>query len=144
MTVLEVLQAAGWLAAVWLVTVQVLVARGRLAPGTTAVRTAGGAAAVVVVAACAAASLWPVAVLGLLWLRSEVFGHRHPATVPLFTPQHGPRVHLGRHAVDVIFKIEIALVVVVAAVMFVTWAMENGVAFHNRTDRTLCELVDGC
>ena len=79
MIVAVTMQALGWVSVVWLVTVHVLIQRGRLPRDGRAYRIAGCAAAASVVAASAAEFIWPVAVLGLLWLRIEVFGHRHHA-----------------------------------------------------------------
>jgi hypothetical protein len=78
MSVAVMLQAWGWVSVVWLVTVHLLIRRGRLPQHGPAYQVAGSVAAISVVAASAAEDLWPVAVLGLLWLRVEVFGHRHP------------------------------------------------------------------
>lgn len=77
MSVAIMLQALGWVSVLWLVTVHLLIQRGRLRQNGKAYRIAGCAAAASVVAASAAEELWPVAVLGLLWLRIEVFGHRN-------------------------------------------------------------------
>jgi hypothetical protein len=105
MSVAVMLQALGWVSVLWLVTIHLLIQRGRLAQTGRAYRIAGCAAAASVVAASAAEEIWPVAVLGLLWLRIEVFGHR--AHVPECRPefQDGPgdqgadpdfgRPHLG-------------------------------------------------
>jgi hypothetical protein len=76
-TVAVLLQALGWVCVVWLVTVHLMIQRGRLPRAGRAYRVAGCAAAVSVVLASAVEEIWPVAVLGLLWLRIEVFGHRH-------------------------------------------------------------------
>jgi hypothetical protein len=76
-SVAVILQALGWVSVVGLVTVHLLIQRGRLRSDGPAYRIAGCAAAACVVAASAAEQLWPVAVLGLLWLRIEVFGHRN-------------------------------------------------------------------
>ena len=73
-----ILETLGWVPVAWLVAVLLLVDRGRLPRDGLALRIAGCAAAAVVVAAAAVANMWPVAALGLLWLRTEVFAHRHP------------------------------------------------------------------
>lgn len=73
-----ILQTLGWVPVAWLVTTHLLVERGRLARDGVALRLAGCAAAAVVITAAALANMWPVAALGLLWLRTEVFAHRHP------------------------------------------------------------------
>ncbi len=77
MSVAVVLQALGWVSVVWLVVVHALVQRGRLPRDGMAYRIAGCVAAGSVVTASVVAEIWPVVVLGLLWLRIEVFGHRH-------------------------------------------------------------------
>ncbi len=73
-----ILQTLGWVPVVWLVTAHLLVERGHGSRDGANLRIAGCAAAVVVVAAAIVANMWPVAALGLLWLRTEVFAHRHP------------------------------------------------------------------
>lgn len=77
MSVAVGLEALGWLAVVWYVVVHAVVQRGRLPRDGMAYRIAGGAAAASVVMTGVVEEIWPVAVLGLLWLRTEVFGHRH-------------------------------------------------------------------
>ena len=78
MSVAVMLQAWGWVSVIWLVAVHLLIRRGRLPQHGRAYQVAGSVAATSVIAASAAEDLWPVAVLGLLWLRVEVFGHRRP------------------------------------------------------------------
>ena len=73
-----ILQTLGWVPVLWLVTVHLLVDRRRLPRDGWALRIAACAAAAVVIAASIQADMWPLAGLGLLWLRSEVFAHRHP------------------------------------------------------------------
>jgi hypothetical protein len=89
MSVAVILQALGWVSAVGLVTVHLMIKRGRLRSDGRAYRIAGCAAAASVVAASVSAGIWPVAVLGLLWLRIEVFGHRHHVPENQF-PALGP------------------------------------------------------
>jgi hypothetical protein len=72
------MQTLGWVPVVWLVTTHLLVERGKLPRDGVALRIAGCAAAAVVITAAVVADMWPVAALGLLWLRTEVFAHRHP------------------------------------------------------------------
>lgn len=72
------LETLGWIPVVWLVTTQLFVERGRLPRDGVALRLAACGAALVVVTVAALAGLWPVAALGLLWLRTEVFAHQHP------------------------------------------------------------------
>ena len=73
-----ILQTLGWVPVLWLVTIHLLVDRQRLPRDGWALRIAACAAAGVVVTASIEADMWPLAGLGLLWLRSEVFAHRHP------------------------------------------------------------------
>lgn len=87
MSVAVMLQALGWVSVVGLVAVHLLIQHGRLRPDGPAYRIAGCGAASCVVAASAAERIWPVAVLGLLWLRIEVFGHRHHVPAPGATPE---------------------------------------------------------
>jgi len=229
MSVAVVLQALGWVSVLWLVTVHLLIQRGRLAQSGKAYRIAGCAAAASVVAAGAAEEIWPVAVLGLLWLRIEVFGHRHhvpeartspaeqaehgssagghpagrvknpapdpermptllvgalardaqrptisraasgtgsrpvrasrasgsPASTPrprsgserpLNRPHapHIPHPHLGRRAVDRVFKVEMGIVIVIALVFFGLWAEQQRAAFTRNTDYVVCNWISGC
>jgi hypothetical protein len=92
MSVAMILQALGWVSVVCLVVVHVLIQHGRLPRDGWAYRIAGCAAAGSVVAASAAEAIWPVAVLGLLWLRIEVFGHRHHVPEPSVHAQVPARV----------------------------------------------------
>jgi hypothetical protein len=92
MSVAVILQALGWVSVVGLVTVHLLIQKGRLPADGTAYRIAGCVASTSVVAAAAAEKIWPVAVLGLLWLRIEVFGHRHHVPEPLIHAQVPARV----------------------------------------------------
>src|SRR5690242_3566842 len=142
MSVTVVLQALGWVSVVWLVVVYAMVQRGRLPGDGRAYRIAGSAAAASVVAASVAEEIWPVAVLGLLWLRTEVFGHRHhlphdqaapgaPDQPPARMPEllvgalargvhqvphphpHLPHPHLARRTVDWVFRVEMGIVITV-------------------------------
>lgn len=74
MSVAVMLQVLGWVSVAWMVTVHLLV-QYRLSPDGMAYRIAGCAAAASVLAVSVAEAVWPVAVLGLLWLRTELFGH---------------------------------------------------------------------
>jgi hypothetical protein len=176
MSVAVMLQAWGWVSVVWLVTVHLLIRRGRLPQHGLAYQVAGSVAAVSVVAASAAEDLWPVAVLGLLWLRVEVFGHRHPAQrpaervpapMPEFLvgalersgrhtsshapeaghpehPHHLPHPHIGPRAVDVLFKIEMAVVIGIASVLFLIWAQEQRHTVGRDANTTLCHWMRQC
>jgi hypothetical protein len=150
-----VLQVLGWVTVVWLVTIYLLIGRGRLPHGGAAARIAGGAAAASVIAASLAANLWPVAALGLLWLRIEVFAHRHPTgqdQVPLKPPDTRPATagawaglrRFGPRALDVLFKVEIAAVIVAALILFGFWAEQQRATFDHRTNTKLCDLMGGC
>ncbi|MBT0771874.1 hypothetical protein KIH74_23230 [Kineosporia sp. J2-2] len=77
MSVADVIQAFGWIPVIWLLTVHLLIRFGRLPRHGTAVRAAGFVAAVTIVAAALATRMWPIAVLGFLFMRTELFGHRH-------------------------------------------------------------------
>jgi hypothetical protein len=214
MSVAVMLQAWGWVSVVWLVTVLLLIGRGRLPAHGRAYQLAGSVAAASVIAASAAEKIWPVAVLGLLWLRVEVFGHRHraeparahdghlergarpdahpeghpdarssrrvpAAPMPDFlvgaldrgsrpgasghhsSPEphpsaphsshslsaphpHLPHPHLGRRAVDRVFKVEMGIVIVIAVVLFGIWAEQNRANFSSNTDYVVCNWIDGC
>jgi hypothetical protein len=86
MSVPVVEQALEWLPVLWLVTVHLLIERGRLPRGGWAFRIAAGTAAASVLAASLATGMWPVAALGLLWLRTEVFRHPHATESDLAAP----------------------------------------------------------
>jgi hypothetical protein len=86
MSVHVAVQALEWLPVLGLVTVHVLIERGRLPRFGWAFRIAACAAAASVLAASLATGMWPVAALGLLWLRTEVFSHP-PVTA---TPEPDP------------------------------------------------------
>lgn len=184
MSVAVMLQALGWVAVVWLVGVHVLIQHGRLPHAGRAYRIAGCAAALAVVAASAAEEIWPVAVLGLLWLRIEVFGHRHvpdclpeyrhdtrdpaempallvhtlgreepgrgpsaqahPSHLPHLHLPHVPHPHLGRRGVDLVFKVEMAVIIVIAVVFFVIWAEQQRDSFTSNTDYVVCNWIEGC
>ena len=73
-----ILQTLGWIPVLWLLAVQVLVDRQRLPRDGVALRIAACAGAAVVIAVSIEENIWPLAGLGLLWLRTEVFAHRHP------------------------------------------------------------------
>jgi hypothetical protein len=224
-----VLQALGWVSVVWLVVVHAMVQRGRLPRDGRAYRIAGCAAATSVVAAGVAEEIWPVAVLGVLWLRTEIFGHRHhipdrriqageapalgharagqaralgqaqagqaralgraPGAMPellvsalgrnanqppfplpaqhtpdtehhsdaehhpdaghhLHLPHlphpHLPHPHLARRTVDRVFKIEMAIVITIAAVLFIFWAEQQRVTFTRNSDKVVCNWIEGC
>jgi len=219
MSVVVILQALGWVSVVWLVTVHLMIQRGRLPEDSMMYRIAGCSAAGSVVAASVAEAIWPVAVLGLLWLRIEVFGHRHhvpecqteaeapgqhpalesghdPAPEPERMPallvgalgrgqsqsvsrapaarpaagarapsrspsgrapsgqrapaarahpsHHLPHPHLGRRTVDRVFRVEMAIVIVVAVVLFGIWAEQQRVSFRRDSNHVVCNWIDGC
>jgi hypothetical protein len=261
MSVTTVVQALGWIPVVWLLATHLLHDRGRLPDHATALRIAGFAAAATVVAGAVATSMWPLAALGVLWLRSEVFAHRHrrehvpveagdadeeprihwhasaspegevegetpepegeshpepevlddvrihhgpaavvrgqgvqqlpvqaraetgsrgapvrrsvpprprprserdhlPAAVALRTrppaaaekakKQQGPEGFVARMsrvagpALSILFKIEIVIAVVIVLVLFGIWSQEQRGDFGNRTNGTLCKLMNGC
>jgi hypothetical protein len=79
MSVAGALQVLSWGCAFSWVTVQLLIQRGRLFEGGLAHLIAGCAAAASVIAVGASEAIWPVAVLGLLWLWIEMSGHRRLA-----------------------------------------------------------------
>lgn len=178
------LQTLGWISVVWLIAVDVLTRRGMLPPGGRGYRIAGCAAALCVVAASVSERIWPVAVLGLLWLRTEVFRHHSreweaeqepevrfvPAPVgvrvsgaddeeePVRRPHlrlphpHLPQVHLphphrphlprmSQRFVSVAFRVEMAVVIVIASVLFFLWAEQQRDAFRPRTDGVLCNWI---
>jgi hypothetical protein len=78
MSIHVVVQALEWLPVLWLVTVHLLIERGRLPCGGWAFRIAAGSAAASLLVASLATGTWQMAALGLLWLRTEVFAHSHP------------------------------------------------------------------
>ena len=77
MSVAEIIQAFGWSPVCWLLAVHILIRLGRLPRYGTAVRVAGYVAALTIVAAAVSTRMWPIAVLGLLFMRTELLGHRH-------------------------------------------------------------------
>jgi hypothetical protein len=79
MSIHVIVQALEWLPVLWLVTVHLLVERGRLPCGGWAFRIAAGSAAASLLVASLATGMWQMAALGLLWLRTEVFAHSHPS-----------------------------------------------------------------
>jgi hypothetical protein len=93
MSVTTVLEALGWIPVVWLLAVHTLHDRGRLPDHARSLRVAGFVAAATVVAGAVATRMWPLAALGVLWLRSEVFAHRHPAPAE-------PEIHWHEHTND--------------------------------------------
>jgi hypothetical protein len=200
-----ILQGLGWASVIWLVTVEMLIRRGRLPAFGPAFRAAGCAAATCVVAASAAEKLWPVAVLGVLWLRTEVFGHRrgadqdvaevpHPDHAAVFVPGFGPRdvsaggtgwssdeetsagddaparsthlphlhaphlhlphprlphphvphPHMTRRFVNLAFRIEMAIVIAVASVLFVIWGQQQREKVGDDANRTVCHWAGRC
>jgi hypothetical protein len=172
MSVPVVLQALGWLPVVWLGTVHVLVERGRLPRGGRAFRISAGVAAACVVLAGVDEGMWPVAALGLLWLRSEVFGHPRlsiaaapplPASpsgpipaaraLPDPTPQRRPHhrsalttgfIRMVPLALAWLFKIEIVVAILVLLLLFGRWSANQRVDFNHKANRTLCILMGGC
>jgi hypothetical protein len=77
MSLREIIQAFGWIPVCGLLTVHVLIYLGRLPRHGTAIRVAGYVAALTIVAAALSTRMWPIAVLGLLFMRTELLGHRH-------------------------------------------------------------------
>ncbi|GLY18338.1 hypothetical protein LWF15_23580 [Kineosporia rhizophila] len=77
MSVAEIIQAFGWIPVCWLLAVHILIRLGRLPRYGAAVRVAGYVAALTIVAAAVSTRMWPIAVLGLLFMRTELLGHRH-------------------------------------------------------------------
>jgi hypothetical protein len=154
MSVAVILQALGWVSVVGLVTVHLLIQKGRLPADGTAYRIAGCVASASVVAAAAAEKIWPVAVLGLLWLRIEVFGHParlSPGPAPDLLPHphlpHLPHPHLPNprpRTVDRIFKAEMAVVIAIAVVLFGVWAEQQRTSFRQETDQVVCNWIEGC
>ena len=174
MSVNVVLQALGWVSVVWLVVVYAMVQRGRLPRDGRAYRIAGSAAAASVVAASVAEEIWPVAVLGLLWLRTEVFGHRHHLpdgeTAPGVPDQpaarmpellvgalargvqqaphpHLPHPHLphpARRTVDRVFRVEMGIVITIVVVLFGIWAQQQREEVGRHSNRVVCNWIDGC
>jgi hypothetical protein len=190
------LQALGWVTIIGLVTVEMLIRRGRAAAFGPAFRWAGCAAAASVVAASLAERIWPVAVLGLLWLRTEVFGHRRgearagrsaprPEHSAVFVPGFGPREvprrvpvgaggpsvlepedetdlepwhlphphlphphlphpHLTRRFVDLAFRIEMAVVILIASVLFVVWGQQQRETVGRDANNTMCHWLREC
>ncbi len=77
MSLREIIQAFGWIPVCGLLTVHVLIYLGRLPRHGLAIRVAGYVAALTIVAAALSTRMWPIAVLGLLFMRTELLGHRH-------------------------------------------------------------------
>jgi hypothetical protein len=146
MTGETIVQVACSVAVVALTVVHVLVERGRLSRGGAALRLAGGSAAVCIMAAAIVTRFWPIAALGLLWLRTEVFAHRHG---PIAESQHrwAAFAHsagrLVQPALKILLRIEIVVVAVVVLVLLGQWALRNGHEFNGKADRTLCGLMRG-
>lgn len=156
------LQALGWVSVVWLVLVDAMIRTGRRPAGNRAFRIAGCAAALSVMAASAAERLWPVVILGGLWLRTEVFGYRHGlerdrAARDEATPGEGPHVphphvphphvphpHVSRQAVNLVFRIEMTVLIVIASVVFVIWAQQQRDVVGRDANHTLCHWLDEC
>jgi hypothetical protein len=213
MSARTILITLGWVPVLWLVIAQFLVDRRRLPRDGAGLRVAGCAAAIVVVTAGVFTQMWPVAALGLLWLRTEVFAHRHPihefqayreqarrdaapkptgtkpttgtkgtAPVPLkvadlvgaqrrrpapapgraashvtshtaaqqagrrtaYKAEHPPKPQrLGPRTVDAIFKIEVIIVVIVALVLFGSWAESHRSNFNRKANTSVCQFL-GC
>jgi hypothetical protein len=224
MSLSMIVQGFGWLAVLWLVTVHLLIHQGRLHRGGAAPRVAGAVAALVIVVASLLSEMWPVFVLGLLWLRSELW-HRHspdeawfpvpdeqphvaqspvtpsqheqaheqspvdepseaprgalPDTHPQTHPHHhqgppadrnpavlaggggtatkprtsvpAPRTRpggksqrhplLSRHLVDVLFRIEMALLITVTVAAFAFWAYQERPGFSQRANKSVCSFM---
>jgi hypothetical protein len=146
MTSETIVQIACWVAVSALMVVHVLVERGRLSRGGAALRLAGGAAAGCIIAAAVVTRFWPIAALGLLWLRTEVFAHRHG---PVAESQHrwAAFAHaagrLVQPALKILLRIEIVVVVTVVLVLLGQWAARNGTTFNGKSDRVLCGLLRG-
>ncbi len=222
MSLSVVVQGLGWVSVVWLIAVHMLIHQGRLHRGGMAPRVAGAVAALVIVVASLLTELWPVFVLGLLWLRSELWhrhspdeawfplpdehphpdlpeaelthgpagpgrdapslpdshpeSHRepHPDRFPLSGPSgstvtsarprsrpaaaragtttrpagrtDSPHPHhplISRHTVDVLFRIEMGLLVLVTLAAFGFWAYQERPGFEQRADTSLCSLMPG-
>jgi hypothetical protein len=167
MSLALVVQALGWLSVVGLVVVHLLIQRGELPADGLGYRVAGCLAAGSVVVAAAIAELWPVAVLGLLWLRIGVFGHPVDAGPPVRPPQlasaelqphaqlphaqlphaHLPHPHLPHprpRTVNRIFKAEMTVVILIALVLFGVWSQQQHAKFERKTNRIVCSWIDGC
>ncbi|GAB3268333.1 hypothetical protein [Kineosporia babensis] len=231
MSVAEIIQAFGWIPVCWLLAVHILIRMGRLPRYGRAVRMAGYLAALTIVAAAVTTRMWPIAVLGLLFMRTELLGHRHaeespekaePERVPTARrPLHdddellddvrihhggggGARllpgrtaasaamlnartepVHLGhdksdpdfvpasvglrdlhhddhpphprdpqerdhpilqgaKHVTDIVLKVEIVAVVVIALVLFGVWAEGQRRDFVRNTNYNVCEMSSSC
>lgn len=216
-----VVQVVGWVAVVWLIAVHLLIQQGRMHRGGTVPRLAGVLAALVIAVAGLLAEIWPVFVLGLLWLRSELW-HRHSpddswfpppeehphldlpdaevtheshrasdprpvradpaapasrsggstATKPRAVPaprtrpapgrsgrpsgapsassrpehqeDHTRRPVVSRRMVDVLFRIEITLLILVTVAAFAFWGFQNRPGFAHKANTNLCRLLGGC
>jgi len=77
MSLAEIIQAFGWIPVCWLLAVHILIRLGRMPRHGTGVRVAGYVAALTIAAAAVTTRMWPIAVLGLLFMRTELLGHRH-------------------------------------------------------------------
>jgi hypothetical protein len=132
-------QAVGWGAAAWLLVDQIRLRRGR--PPGAGHRAAEAAAAATVIAFAVLDGLWPVAAIGLLWLRAAVF--RHVAFHAHLPAPHLP--HPDARQQNLILRIELVVVVVAIAIMLSGWVAEQLDLFNRRADSTLCRLMeDGC
>jgi hypothetical protein len=144
-TVEIIIHLVCWAAVVALVVVHLLVERERLPRGGAAFRLAGAAAAASIVAAAVMTRFWPIAALGLLWLRTEVFAHRDE---PGAEPSH-PWVSLAhtvgriaQPALAILLRIEIVVMIIVALVLAGQWAKRNGAEFNSKSDRVLCGILN--
>jgi len=173
MSISAILRALGWIPVVWLLGVHLLVERGRLPRDGAAFRLAGCAAAGLVITAGVMFAMWPVAALGLLWLRTEVFAHRHSLELDearrerfrregpqprLVRPAAGQvgtisqriesatrrRPRFGPRAVNAVFKIEVMIAAIIALVAFSAWAQHQKASFDQNANTTLCRLRGGC
>lgn len=227
MSLREIIQAFGWIPVCGLLTVHVLIYLGRLPRHGMAIRVAGYVAALTIVAAALSTRMWPIAVLGLLFMRTELLGHRHheeravhqgsqriPAarqgepdgeevlddvrihhgadgigvahtrhpeyTVPGMTaatattlrarthdksdpdfvpasvglreahheqPQHPEAMRIlssAKHFTDVLLKLEIIAVVVIALVLFGVWAEGQRRDFTRNSDQNICKMSYSC
>jgi hypothetical protein len=97
MSVTTTVQALGWIPVVWLLVVHLLHDRDKLPDHARPLRVAGFFAAATVVAGAVATQMWPLAALGVLWLRSEVFAHRHHAPAPDPDDASAPEIHWHEH-----------------------------------------------
>ncbi|GLY31769.1 hypothetical protein [Kineosporia sp. NBRC 101731] len=77
MSVADIIRAFGWIPVAWLLTVHLLIRFGRAPRHGSAIRIAGWVAALTIMAAALATRMWPIAALGLLFMRTELLGHRH-------------------------------------------------------------------